>query len=96
MGGLASRPSVPTPQPQVVFVPAQGQAPAAQQTSSDAAPLENDPAADAPVSEEVQQAEQREGNLLRRSRGRFGTVLTGFRGLLSSASAAPRKTLLGE
>lgn len=43
-------------------------------------------------------SKQRSDNLLRRQRGRFGTVLTGFRGVLSqkSDSSNSRKTLLGE
>ena len=42
-------------------------------------------------------AEQRRDNLLRRGRGRFGTVLTSFRGLLGLAdNSGQRKTLLGE
>jgi len=42
-------------------------------------------------------AEQREKNLLSRSRSRIGTILTGFRGILSPAeSDSQRKTLLGE
>lgn len=41
-------------------------------------------------------AQQRRESLLRRSRGRFGTVLTGFRGLLDLAGSGQRKTLLGE
>jgi hypothetical protein len=41
--------------------------------------------------------EARRSNLLGRDRGRFGTVQTGFRGLLSLASSlGQRKTLLGE
>ncbi len=36
-------------------------------------------------------------NLLRRNRGRFGTILTGFRGVLdSNPGQGQRKTLLGE
>lgn len=42
-------------------------------------------------------AAQRRENLLRRGRGRFGTVLTSFRGLLGLAdTSGQRKTLLGE
>jgi hypothetical protein len=45
-------------------------------------------------------SEARSDSLLRRTRGRFGTVLTGFRGFLSpqaeSSSDDGRKTLLGE
>lgn len=45
------------------------------------------------------EAEARTENLLRRSRGRFGTVLTGFRGFLNASDnnqSSGRKTLLGE
>lgn len=42
-------------------------------------------------------AEVREDDLLRRQRGRGGTVLTGFRGLSTAEDkTAGRKTLLGE
>jgi hypothetical protein len=34
--------------------------------------------------------------LLERNRGAYGTVLTGFRGLLGQNTATARKTLLGE
>ncbi len=43
-------------------------------------------------------AEARTDSLLRRTRGRFGTILTGFRGILESKDneQKTRKTLLGE
>ena len=41
-------------------------------------------------------AEARTESLLRRNRGRFGTVQTSFRGLLGLAGNNGRKTLLGE
>jgi hypothetical protein len=47
-------------------------------------------------SEEQINAEARRKSLLRRSRGRFGTVLTGFKGFLSQSNNDSRKTLLGE
>lgn len=46
-----------------------------------------------------QQAEARKQSLLRRSRGRLGTIISSFSGILSPRSAAngsTRKTLLGE
>lgn len=49
--------------------------------------------------EEQISAETRTQSLLRRSRGRFGTILTGFSGVLNSEKGSekePRKTLLGE
>ncbi len=58
------------------------------------------PPAEAGPSEEEKAAttqKEREKNLLRRARGTIGTVLNGFRGILSpSESTAPRKSLLGE
>ena len=86
MGSLASRPSVPAPQPQVVFVP---QATTVADTSTENT---NSDAADSQTESEVRQQ-----SLLQRDRSRFGTVLTGFRGLLSlNENSGQRKTLLGE
>ena len=86
MGSLASRPSVPAPQPQVVFVP---QTTTVADTSTENT---NSDAADSQTESEVRQQ-----SLLQRDRSRFGTVLTGFRGLLSlNENSGQRKTLLGE
>lgn len=41
-------------------------------------------------------AEQRQQSLLSRNRSRLGTILTGFRGILTPAADDQRKTLLGE
>lgn len=95
MGSLTSKPKAPSSQPQVVYVrqpvPEPAPAPAlAPSEPSDAAPVE---------SEEESRAKARAASLLRRDRSRFGTVLTGFRGLLGTRadeSAPQRKTLLGE
>ncbi|MCB1721578.1 MAG: hypothetical protein H6860_04240 [Rhodospirillales bacterium] len=88
MGSLSSRPSVPTPTPQVVYVP---QTMSATTTSS----VENTGAENLVAVETA--SEVRAQNLLGRERSRFGTVLTGFRGLLSTLEdRSPRKTLLGE
>lgn len=63
-------------------------------------PAPVDPAPETPADPEgtpeaVQK--QREKNLLRRARSTLGTVLNGFRGILSSNDqSVPRKTLLGE
>jgi len=95
MGALASRPSVPAPQSQIIFVPASAPASVAQ-TSSDVDTSTDNSATDTPLSDEALQSEQRSESLLRRNRGRFGTVQTGFRGLLSALNAGQRKTLLGE
>ncbi|HBH25969.1 MAG TPA: hypothetical protein DDX54_00990 [Rhodospirillaceae bacterium] len=46
---------------------------------------------------EAAAAEARRDNLLRRDRGRTGTIQTSFRGLLGQAApAGTKKTLLGE
>ncbi len=90
MGSLSSRPSVPA-QPQVIFVPTQTTT-----TTSTATPSTE---TYSQSSEELPQSasEARTESLLRRSRGRFGTVQTSLRGLLGLSSAdAGRKTLLGE
>lgn len=88
MGSLASRPTVPS-QPQVVYVPQ----PAA--TATTTAATTSTTVAE-PSAEETNAAARRQ-SLLGRSRSRFGTVLTGFRGVLgTSQSANQRKTLLGE
>lgn len=54
------------------------------------------PAAPPPPDPEETAAEQRRTSLLSRSRGRYGTVLTSFRGLLGLSGGGDRKTLLGE
>lgn len=46
---------------------------------------------------EEETLKERAENVLKRSRSKLGTVLTGFRGVLSQNDlVAPRKTLLGE
>ncbi|MCC6598519.1 MAG: hypothetical protein IT559_07000 [Alphaproteobacteria bacterium] len=102
MGSLASRPSVPSyPSPQIVYVPQPAPAaPPPQPASSGAAPSPGDQggngssgtATPAPSPEKSRQT-----SLLARDRGRFGTIQTGFRGLLETAFGNnQRKTLLGE
>ena len=41
-------------------------------------------------------SEERKESLLRRTRGRLGTIFTGFKGFLSEGEQSTRKTLLGE
>ena len=84
MGSITKRPKAPTVQP---YVP-----PTVTPVTSVETPVEPEKT-DSEIA-----AEAREKSLLRRSRGRFGTVLTSFKGFLSSANdgEAPRKTLLGE
>lgn len=88
MGSLSSRPSVPS-QPQVVYMPQAVSSPTATQTTSSKSEVISDKSESA--------SETRSESLLRRNRGRLGTIKTGFSGLLSSIdSSAQRKTLLGE
>lgn len=85
MGSLSGRSKAPSqPVQQVVYVPA-----SVADTSTTAT---QDPQPD--VEETLA---QRAENVLRRSRSRLGTVLTGFQGILSQNDLVPpRKTLLGE
>lgn len=60
---------------------------------------ESDSSSEPEKTDEEIQAEGRTEGLLRRSRGRLGTILTGFTGFLNSISQGEekrRKTLLGE
>ncbi|MEM7679505.1 MAG: hypothetical protein AAF182_00675 [Pseudomonadota bacterium] len=86
MGGLTSRPKVPTSQPvQIVSAP----------TSSALAPTSTSSEGDNESAQAVQ--EQRRKSLLGRDRGRLGTIQTSFRGLLLSGNQnEKRKSLLGE
>lgn len=87
MGSLISRPK--SPAVQTVYVPQSAPVvteAAVEATATEAAP---DPAQEA--------AAARKKSLLARERGRFGTVQTGFRGLLAlTQNNQQRKTLLGE
>jgi len=87
MGSLSSRPEIPAKTvaraSQIVT-----RAPVVAVTSAVQGTQHNAPQSD---------KERREKNLLRRNRGRLGTIKTGFRGFLSRATLdKPRKTLLGE
>ena len=54
-------------------------------------------AASEPQNLDVSTSEARAESLLRRSRGRFGTIATSFRGFFNKTNNdQPRKTLLGE
>ncbi len=87
MGSISKPPKAPkAAQPSVIYVP---------QVAPPPAPLPEN-TIDEPTEEE-QHAEARRKNLLRRNRGRLGTVLTGFRGVLGlSNESNGQKTLLGE
>jgi hypothetical protein len=94
MGSLASRPKAPATSTQVVYVPSYSPAPSA---SSKASETSSPPAQSTESDASEEQSKARSESLLKRDRSRFGTVLTGFKGLLSSAVQSPhRKTLLGE
>ncbi|MEM1093592.1 MAG: hypothetical protein AAGJ10_03230 [Bacteroidota bacterium] len=80
---MTSRPKVPKPKPVTVTQPVQEPDPGTSEIDNN----------DLPVNEE----EARKEGLLSRNRGRFGTVQTSFRGLLSSKNQNNEpKTLLGE
>lgn len=83
MGSLSSSAKAP-PRPQVAYVPT----PTATTTAIANEPVQEDTA---------KESEEREGNLLRRARGRLGTVATSLHGFLSEGEKnTSRKTLLGE
>lgn len=85
MGSLASRPKTPAVQPvQYVYMPS---------TPSYSSGTTTTPSV---PSDDNVQASARNQNLLDRHRGRLGTVLTSFRGLLNDGMSGARKTLLGE
>lgn len=85
MGDITDRPKAP--KQQVVYIPQYVYTP---MPSTGGATNNNDD--DTPTPEE-----QREKNLLSRSRSRLGTIMTGFRGILApSETDNQRKTLLGE
>lgn len=89
MGSLTKRPTIPkqVPPTRTVYV---------------SAPITGEEQSTSVASNETEnKTEVKTKSLLRRARGRLGTILTGFRGLLSeadtsSANQSGRKTLLGE
>lgn len=85
MGSITSRRKAPpTPQPQVIYMPAPYTAPTPTSVSDT-------------QEQSVNETEIRRSSLLSRTRGRFGTVQTTFRGLLGGSNdGSARKTLLGE
>lgn len=102
MGSLTSRPKI-QPTPQVIYTPVSqvsSTAPSTAEGSSALSSSQNDTQSsnEAAVQENSQDAsEARANNLLLRSRGRQGTVLTSFRGVFSDlANSGAAKTLLGE
>ena len=88
MGGLSSRPRAP----EIQYV--------VQQPAAPIQPSQPVKQVSVEQQKEENEAHVRSDNLLRRQRGRAGTILTGFRGLSDAGFAARgvagRKTLLGE
>ncbi len=109
MGSLTSQPKAPTQAPVVYYVqtptyvyepaPTSSASGSTSGSSSGTGSNTGTSSNDTTVSPETEQAvaEQKAENLLKRSRSRLSTVLTGFRGVLEQSDLAPqRKTLLGE
>ena len=95
MGSLSSRPNVPAPRSQVVFTPQPTASPTpAPSTSTDAG---RDAGGARGENHTPSASRARTSSLLGRDRGRFGTVLTGFKGFLGLSDLSnARKSLLGE
>lgn len=98
MGSLTSRPKAPKQTVKITQAAPPAPAPSAAPPPSPApAPVTPAPETAPEPSAEETQAAARVQSLLSRNRGLFGTVLTGFKGLLSPAEKTPhRKNLLGE
>lgn len=96
MGSLSSRPKVPAnTAPQVVFVPSSTNTGTV--ASSVSSQSTGDTGSAAEGNDAGNSAESRTESLLRRNRGRLGTVLTGLSGVLNPVrSEGQKKTLLGE
>ena len=98
MGGLTSSPKIPKPKPQVIYVsqPAASTS-TANSGSTDAGTGTSSQDNSATDADTDSGSVIRRQSLIDRERGRFGTVTTGFRGLLNALNNdAQRKTLLGE
>lgn len=98
MGSLSSRPSTP----QIVYVPTSTNSSASASnnavTEASSNSAEESATSTQSTDTEALAEEIRTEDLLRRDRGRVGTVQTSFSGLLTSdnKNQAGRKTLLGE
>lgn len=93
MGSMSSRPKTPKVATQTVYVPVVSTAtPVTAPTTGDSASgTTTDGASSGATADSIRQT-----SLLERGRGRLGTILTGFRGVLSDGVSTDRKTLLGE
>lgn len=102
MGSITSRPKAPAQtaaRTKIIYVTSPSATGSSSSSTSSTTSAANTAAAEAvnAASEEEAQSAARVQSLLQRNRGIFGTVLTGFKGLLSPSAAVPhRKTLLGE
>lgn len=102
MGSLTSRPKAPAyyyyPQPVMTVAPTPVSVPAPSSSTTQPPSAATDSAVPAESNgSEQAQAEGSVQNLLNRSRSRFSTVLTSFRGILSTgAGDGQPKSLLGE
>lgn len=84
MGGLTGSPKAPKSTTKVVYMPSP-------------ATVAADAAAESAAETEKEILAERANNVLQRSRSRLGTVISGFRGVLSQNDlTVQRKTLLGE
>ncbi|MCB9963714.1 MAG: hypothetical protein H6855_06515 [Rhodospirillales bacterium] len=109
MGSLTSRPKVPTTPlpPQTIYVPQpapvtpsvlpSAPAPSPKYDEGGSGSGTDTGSGTQPPTTASSDNAVRVENLLRRNRGLTGTILTGFKGLLSQSELVPhRKTLLGE
>lgn len=105
MGSLSSRPDIPAPQPRIVYVPRPGPDLSPDPNPNTNAGTGTGQGADTPVSgddagvtgPDTDPDQTRIAGLMKRRRGRLGTIRTGFRGILSPSALRPqRKSLLGE
>lgn len=95
MGSLGSSPSVP--RTQTIYVPASVPPSTAAVTPDTGANASDGNNSNQSQSPEQSASETRSKSLLARDRGRFGTITTGFRGLLGLGNTQrQQKTLLGE
>ncbi|MAZ76279.1 MAG: hypothetical protein CMH31_03140 [Micavibrio sp.] len=84
MGSLTKRPKIPKQVPPVKTIYVNNP------TSPEVTAVSTE------ASEAQVTSEERKESLLRRTRGRLGTIFTGFKGFLSEGEQSTRKTLLGE
>ncbi len=96
MGSITKAPVAPSaPQPVYYYVPAPPPPPPPPPPAPVAGENDNGGGTVTPTPE--QEKETRKQSLLRRDRGRLGTILSSFRGILGLSDNTPvRKTLLGE